>query len=43
MDLTFTSNSPEQTVEVGRMIGSQLRGGEVFAMYGPLRSYPSLR
>lgn len=38
MDLTFTSNSPEQTVEMGRMIGSQLRGGEVFAMYGPLGS-----
>jgi len=38
MDLTFTSNSPEQTVELGRRIGSQLRGGEVFAIYGPLGS-----
>ena len=38
MDLTFTSNSPEQTVELGRRIGRQLRGGEVFAIYGPLGS-----
>ena len=38
MDLTVTSNSPEQTVELGRRIGSQLQGGEVFAVYGPLGS-----
>ncbi len=38
MELTLTSNSPEQTVELGRRIGSQLRGGEVFAIYGPLGS-----
>jgi len=38
MDLTLTSNSPEQTVELGREIGRQLRGGEVFAIYGPLGS-----
>ncbi len=38
MDLTLTSNSPEQTVELGRRIGSQLHGGEVFAIYGPLGS-----
>ena len=34
----LTSNSPEQTVELGRRIGSRLRGGEVFALYGPLGS-----
>jgi tRNA threonylcarbamoyladenosine biosynthesis protein TsaE len=38
MELTLTSNSPEQTVELGRRIGAQLRGGEVFAIYGPLGS-----
>ena len=38
MEMTFTSNSPEQTVELGRQIGRQLRGGEVFAIYGPLGS-----
>ena len=38
MELTLTSNSPEQTVELGHRIGSQLRGGEVFAIYGPLGS-----
>jgi tRNA threonylcarbamoyladenosine biosynthesis protein TsaE len=38
MELTLTSNSPEQTVELGRRIGTQLRGGEVFAIYGPLGS-----
>jgi len=38
MELTLTSNSPAQTVELGHRIGSQLRGGEVFAIYGPLGS-----
>jgi tRNA threonylcarbamoyladenosine biosynthesis protein TsaE len=38
MELTLISNSPEQTVELGRRIGSQLQGGEVFAIYGPLGS-----
>jgi tRNA threonylcarbamoyladenosine biosynthesis protein TsaE len=38
MELTLTSNSPEQTVELGRKIGRQLKGGEVFAIYGPLGS-----
>jgi len=38
MELTLTSNSPEQTVELGRTIGSQLKGAEVFAIYGPLGS-----
>jgi len=38
MDVTLTSNSPERTVALGRRIGRQLRGGEVFAIYGPLGS-----
>jgi tRNA threonylcarbamoyladenosine biosynthesis protein TsaE len=38
MDVTITSNSPEKTVELGRRIGRQLRGGEVFAISGPLGS-----
>jgi tRNA threonylcarbamoyladenosine biosynthesis protein TsaE len=38
MDLIITSHSPEQTVELGRRIGRQLRGGEVFAITGPLGS-----
>lgn len=38
MDLEITSKSPEQTVELGRRIGSQLQGGEIFAVYGPLGS-----
>jgi tRNA threonylcarbamoyladenosine biosynthesis protein TsaE len=38
MDLDVTSNSPEETIELGRKIGSQLRGGEVLATCGPLGS-----
>jgi tRNA threonylcarbamoyladenosine biosynthesis protein TsaE len=38
MELTLTSNSPEQTIELGRRIGRQLKGGEVVAIYGPLGS-----
>jgi tRNA threonylcarbamoyladenosine biosynthesis protein TsaE len=38
MDLTVTSKSAEDTIELGRRIGSQLKGGEVFAIYGPLGS-----
>jgi tRNA threonylcarbamoyladenosine biosynthesis protein TsaE len=38
MELTLTSNSPEQTVELGRKIGSQLQGGEILAITGPLGS-----
>lgn len=38
VELTVTSRSPEQTVELGRRIGSQLRGGEIFAITGPLGS-----
>jgi tRNA threonylcarbamoyladenosine biosynthesis protein TsaE len=38
MDFDLTSESPEQTIEIGRRIGSQLRGGEVVGVYGPLGS-----
>ena len=38
MDLTVTSKSPEETIELGRRIGSRLKGGEVFAICGPLGS-----
>jgi len=38
VDLDFTSNSPEQTIELGRRIGQQLRGGEIIAVCGPLGS-----
>src|SRR5512136_1371056 len=38
MDLTVTSRSPEETIELGRRIGSRLKGGEVFAICGPLGS-----
>ncbi|MHC4158260.1 MAG: tRNA (adenosine(37)-N6)-threonylcarbamoyltransferase complex ATPase subunit type 1 TsaE [Planctomycetota bacterium] len=32
------SNSPEETIEVGRKIGAQLKGGEVIAVCGVLGS-----
>jgi len=32
------SNSPEETIELGRKIGSQLKGGEVVAICGALGS-----
>jgi tRNA threonylcarbamoyladenosine biosynthesis protein TsaE len=38
MDLEITSQSPEQTIEVGRRIGQKLKGGEVIAICGPLGS-----
>jgi tRNA threonylcarbamoyladenosine biosynthesis protein TsaE len=38
MDLDFISESPEQTVELGRRIGQSLKGGEVIALCGPLGS-----
>lgn len=34
----FITNSPEETIELGRKIGSQLKGGEVIAIRGPLGS-----
>lgn len=38
MELEVTSDSAEETIEIGRRIGSQLRGGEVIAVCGPLGS-----
>jgi tRNA threonylcarbamoyladenosine biosynthesis protein TsaE len=38
MNLQFTSGSPAETIEFGRKIGSQLKGGEVIAFCGPLGS-----
>jgi tRNA threonylcarbamoyladenosine biosynthesis protein TsaE len=32
------SNSPEETIEIGQKIGSQLKGGEVIAVCGQLGS-----
>ena len=37
-NFNITSNSPEETIELGRRIGSQLKGGEVIAVCGPLGS-----
>ena len=38
MDFDVISNSPEQTIELGRRLGSQLKGGEVIGISGPLGS-----
>jgi tRNA threonylcarbamoyladenosine biosynthesis protein TsaE len=38
MELDITSESPEQTIELGRTIGQQLKGGEIIAVCGPLGS-----
>ena len=38
MDLNIISSSPEETIQFGQRIGSQLRGGEVVAICGPLGS-----
>jgi tRNA threonylcarbamoyladenosine biosynthesis protein TsaE len=38
MNYEILSNSQEQTIELGSRIGSQLKGGEVFALTGPLGS-----
>jgi tRNA threonylcarbamoyladenosine biosynthesis protein TsaE len=38
MDFDVTSNSPDQTIALGRKIGSQLKGGEVIAVCGTLGS-----
>ena len=32
------SNSPQETIEIGRRIGSQLKGGEIIAICGQLGS-----
>lgn len=36
--MNIISKSPEQTIEFGRSLGSQLKGGEVIAICGPLGS-----
>ena len=38
MDFSFTSHSPQQTIKFGQQFGSQLKGGEVIALCGPLGS-----
>ena len=38
MNIEITSKSPEDTIEFGRKIGSQLKGGEVIAICGQLGS-----
>jgi len=38
MDFDVTSKSPEETIELGRKIGSQLKGGEIIAICGSLGS-----
>jgi len=38
MDIDFVSDSPEETIELGREVGSQLKGGEVIAICGTLGS-----
>ncbi len=38
MDFDIISNSPQETIELGRKIGSQLKGGEVVGICGPLGS-----
>ena len=38
IDFDIISNSPQETVELGRRIGSQLKGGEVIGICGLLGS-----
>lgn len=38
METVITTHSAEETMELGRRIGSRLKGGEVFAICGPLGS-----
>jgi tRNA threonylcarbamoyladenosine biosynthesis protein TsaE len=38
MNFSFTSHSPQQTIKFGQYFGSQLKGGEVVALVGPLGS-----
>ncbi len=38
MDISIISNSPDETIEFGRKLGSQLKGGEVVAICGLLGS-----
>ncbi len=37
-DYSITSDSPKQTIEIGKKLGSKLKGGEVIAICGPLGS-----
>ena len=37
-DFSIILNSPGQTIDFGRRLGMQLRGGEVVALSGPLGS-----
>jgi len=37
-DFNIISNSPEETIELGRRLGSQLKGGEVIGICGLLGS-----
>jgi tRNA threonylcarbamoyladenosine biosynthesis protein TsaE len=36
MELTLTTNSPEETLELGRRLGASLRGGEIILLNGEL-------
>ncbi|MHC4271249.1 MAG: tRNA (adenosine(37)-N6)-threonylcarbamoyltransferase complex ATPase subunit type 1 TsaE [Planctomycetota bacterium] len=38
MDLNIISNSAEETIDLGRRIGEQMKGGEVVCLAGPLGS-----
>ena len=38
MNFEITSNSPQQTIEIGRVIGGQLKGGEIIGITGRLGS-----
>jgi tRNA threonylcarbamoyladenosine biosynthesis protein TsaE len=38
MCFDIVSNSPEETIDLGRKLGSQLKGGEVIGICGPLGS-----
>lgn len=38
MDFEIISNSAGQTIELGRRLGSQLKGGEIIALCGQLGS-----
>ena len=38
MDFDITTESPQRTIDFGRRIGRQLRGGEILAICGPLGS-----
>lgn len=38
MDFEIFSDSPDKTIEIGQAIGSQLKGGEVIGLVGPLGS-----